>query len=158
MSAFLLQPKSIQCLIWGLAEEEAFYTNEEQQWIKEYMLPTYLEPDLFLGKGSFVQNLHLGEKEIQLRFAIKTKILCFKMHTKHIKRHCRYFKSISNCQSYPWKQKRDRETVICVWFVLIAGKASSIGIRAGEKITGNESYYLPVGIKRRGKMINFYYI
>ena len=34
---------------------------------------------------------------------------------------------------------------------LIAGKASSIGIRAGEKITGNESYYLPVGIKRRGK-------
>ena len=69
------------------------------------------------------------------------------MHTKHIKRHCRYFKSISNCQSYPWKQKRDRETVICVWFVLIAGKASSIGIRAGEKITGNESYYLPVGIK-----------
>jgi hypothetical protein len=27
LSAFLLQPKSIQCLIWGLAEEEAFYTN-----------------------------------------------------------------------------------------------------------------------------------
>ena len=31
---------------------------------------------------------------------------------------------------------------------LIAGKPSSIGIRAGEKITGNESYYLPVGIKK----------
>ena len=63
LSSFLLQPKSIQCLIWGLVEEEAFYTNEERQWIKEYMLPTYLEPDLFLGKGSFVQNLHLVERD-----------------------------------------------------------------------------------------------
>ena len=62
MSAFLLQPKSVQCLIWGLAEEEAFYTNEEQQWIKEYMLPTYLEPDLFLGKGSFVQKPSFGRE------------------------------------------------------------------------------------------------
>ena len=142
MSSFLLQPKSIQCLIWGLAEEEAFYTNEERQWIKEYMLPTYLEPDLFLGKGSFVQNLHLVEREIQLRFAIRTKILCFKIHTKRIKRRCRYFKSIQNFQSYCWKQKRDGEFVVCVWFILIAGKASSIGIRAGEKITGmNRTIY-----------------
>ena len=31
---------------------------------------------------------------------------------------------------------------------LIAGKPSSIGIRAGGKITGNESYFLPVGIKK----------
>lgn len=46
----------------GLAEEEAFYTNEEQQWIKEYMLPTYLEPDLFLGKGSFVQKPSFGRE------------------------------------------------------------------------------------------------
>ncbi len=40
---------------------------------------------------------------------------------------------------------------MCLVRFLIVGKASSIGIRAGEKITGNESYYLPVGIKRRGK-------
>ena len=62
MSAFLLQSKSIQCLIWGLVEEEAFYTNEERQWIKEYMLPTYLEPDLFLGKDSFVQKPSFGRE------------------------------------------------------------------------------------------------
>ena len=79
------------------------------------------------------------------------------MHTKHIKRHCRYFKVYRTASRILGNRKRDRETVICVWSVLIAGKASSIGIRAGEKITGNESYYLPVGIKE-GKMINFYYI
>ena len=62
LSAFLLQPKSVQCLIWGLAEEEVFYTNEERQWIKEYMLPTYLEPDLFLGKGSFVRKPSFGRE------------------------------------------------------------------------------------------------
>ncbi len=37
---------------------------------------------------------------------------------------------------------------MCLVRFLIAGKASSIGIRAGEKITGNESYYLPVGINK----------
>lgn len=62
LSAFLLQPKSIQCLIWGLAEEGAFYTSEEQKWIKEYMLPTYLEPDLFLGKSPFVQKPSFGRE------------------------------------------------------------------------------------------------
>ena len=75
LSAFLLQPKSVQCLIWGLAEEEVFYTNEERQWIKEYMLPTYLEPDLFLGKGSFVQKPSFGREETRLPFVIRTKIL-----------------------------------------------------------------------------------
>lgn len=62
LSAFLLQPKSIQCLIWGLAEEGAFYTSEEQKWIKEYMLPTYLEPDLFFGKSPFVQKPSFGRE------------------------------------------------------------------------------------------------
>ena len=47
-------------------------------------------------------------------------------------------------------EKGWRNCPMCL-VLLIAGKASSIGIRAGEKITGNESYYLPVGIKRRRK-------
>ena len=80
------------------------------------------------------------------------------MHTKRIKRHADISKVYRTSSRIFGNRERDGETVVCVWFVLIAGKASSIGIRAGEKITGNESYYLPVGIKRRKYMINFYYI
>jgi Glutathionylspermidine synthase len=54
-SSFLLQNKVVQAVIWGLHEEHhPFFTEEEHLWIDEYFLPTYLEPDVFLQKGSFL--------------------------------------------------------------------------------------------------------
>lgn len=51
-SAFLLQNKAVQAIIWGLHEERnAFFTTEEHEWIAEYFLPTYLEDSLFIEKG-----------------------------------------------------------------------------------------------------------
>ena len=92
------------------------------------MLPTYLEPDTITIRDK--------DENIMLQNAHQTYKASLPIFQKYIE-----------LPVVSLKQKRDRETVICVWFVLIAGKASSIGIRAGEKITGNESYYLPVGIK-----------
>src|SRR5690606_2235310 len=51
-SAFLLQNKAVQAIIWGLHEEKnAFFTPEEHEWIAEYFLPTYLEDTPFIEKG-----------------------------------------------------------------------------------------------------------
>lgn len=55
-SAFLLQSKAVQAIIWGLHEEyHPFYTDEEHEWIEEYFLPTYLEPDA-VRKGSSLRE------------------------------------------------------------------------------------------------------
>ncbi|WP_305454939.1 glutathionylspermidine synthase family protein [Bacillus mycoides] len=149
LSAFLLQPKSIQCLIWGLAEEGAFYTSEEQKWIKEYMLPTYLEPDLFLGKSPFVQKPSFGREGDTITIRDKdTNIMIRNAHETY-KSSLPIFQKYTELPFVFLETEKGIEKLSYVFGAfLIAGKASSIGIRAGEKITGNESYYLPVGIKK----------
>ncbi|MED1379476.1 glutathionylspermidine synthase [Bacillus mycoides] len=149
LSAFLLQPKSIQCLIWGLAEEGAFYTSEEQKWIKEYMLPTYLEPDLFFGKSPFVQKPSFGREGDTITIRDKdTNIMIRNAHETY-KSSLPIFQRYTELPVVFLETEKGIEKLSYVFGAfLIAGKASSIGIRAGEKITGNESYYLPVGIKK----------
>jgi len=149
VSAFLLQPKSIQCLIWGLAEQEGFYTKEEQEWIKSYMLPTYLEADSFAGTLAYVQKPSFGREG--------DSITIWDQHTKVNAKNP--FQTYSNelpvYQSYVplpvvslETEKGIEELSLVFGSFLIAGKQSSIGIRAGGKITGNESYFLPVGIQK----------
>ncbi|HHT7236504.1 MULTISPECIES: glutathionylspermidine synthase family protein [Bacillus] len=149
LSAFLLQPKSIQCLIWGLAEEGAYYTSEEQKWIKEYMLPTYLEPDLFFGKSPFVQKPSFGREGDTITIRDKdTNIMIRNAHETY-KSSLPIFQKYTELPVVFLETEKGIEKLSYVFGAfLIAGKASSIGIRAGEKITGNESYYLPVGIKK----------
>ncbi|QEL84355.1 glutathionylspermidine synthase family protein [Bacillus mycoides] len=149
LSAFLLQPKSIQCLIWGLAEEGAFYTSEEQKWIKEYMLPTYLEPDLFFGKSPFVQKPSFGREGDTITIRDKdTNVIIQNAHETY-KSSLPIFQKYTDLPVVFLETEKGIEKLSYVFGAfLIAGKASSIGIRAGEKITGNESYYLPVGIKK----------
>lgn len=149
VSAFLIQPKSIQCLIWGLAEQEGFYTKEEQEWIKTYMLPTYLEADSLAGTQAYVQKPSFGREG--------DSITIWDQHTKvDAKNPFQTYKNeLPVYQSYVplpvvslETEKGNEELSLVFGSFLIAGKPSSIGIRAGGKITGNESYFLPVGIKK----------
>ncbi|MBY0148519.1 glutathionylspermidine synthase family protein [Neobacillus niacini] len=149
VSAFLLQPKSIQCLIWGLAEQEGFYTKEEQEWINTYMLPTYLEADSFAGTHSYVQKPSFGREG--------DTITIWNQHTKVDAQNSfqTYKNELPVYQSYVplpvvslETEKGIEELSLVFGSFLIAGKPSSIGIRAGGKITGNESYFLPAGIKK----------
>ncbi|HDR7792644.1 TPA: glutathionylspermidine synthase family protein [Bacillus luti] len=152
LSAFLLQPKSIQCLIWGLAEEGAFYTSEEIQWIKKYMLPTYLEPDLFVGESTFVQKPSFGREGDTITIRDQdTNVIIRNAHETY-KTSLPIFQQYTELPVVWLETEKGMEKLSYVFgSFLIAGKASSIGIRAGEKITGNESYYVPVGMKKEEK-------
>lgn len=148
VSAFLLQPKSIQCLIWGLAEAGAFYTEEEQQWIQEYMLPTYLEADPFLGTDSYVKKPSFGREGDTISIWDKHAHLASKNSFETYQEELPVFQSYVPLPVVSLETEKGVEELSYVFgSFLIAGKPSSIGIRAGGKITGNESYYLPVGIK-----------
>lgn len=149
VSAFLLQPKSIQCLIWGLAEAGAFFTMEEQQWIKEYMLPTYLEADSFLGTTAFVEKPTFGREGDTITIWDQQSHLAVKNPFQTYKEELPVFQSYVPLPVVSLETEKGTEELSYVFgSFLIAGKPSSIGIRAGGKITGNESYYLPVGLIR----------
>lgn len=149
VSAFLLQPKSVQCLIWGLAEQGVFYSEEELGWIKEYMLPTYLDPDDFVGKAPYVEKPSFGREG--------DTVTIWDAHARVYEQNAfaTYKNELSVYQSYcalPTvtleTEKGLEELSYVIGSFLIAGKPSAIGIRAGGKITGNESYFLPVGVKK----------
>jgi len=152
VSAFLLQPKSIQCLIWGLAEQGAYFTTEEQAWIKEYMLPTYFEADEFFGKSTYVQKPTFGREgdtvTIWDQHANVTAQNTFQTYREEVS----VFQQYAALPTVSLETEKGSEELSLVFgSFLIAGKASSIGIRAGGKITGNESYFLPVGIQKQGE-------
>jgi glutathionylspermidine synthase len=149
VSSFLLQPKSIQCLIWGLAENEGFYTEEEQNWIKTYMLPTYLEADGFSGGSAYVEKPTFGrEGDTVTIWDIHSKVSTQNPY-KTYKNELPVYQSYVPLPIVALETEKGIEELSLVFgSFLIAGKPSSIGIRAGGKITGNESYFLPVGIKK----------
>jgi glutathionylspermidine synthase len=153
VSAFLLQPKSIQCLIWGLAEQSAFYTKEEQGWIKEYFLPTYLEADAFSGHRAFVQKPTFGREGDTVTIWDQHSNITLQNSFQTYKEELSVYQQYAPLPTVSLETEKGIEELSLVFgSFLIAGKASSIGIRAGGKITGNESYFLPVGIQKQGGM------
>lgn len=149
VSAFLLQPKSIQCLIWGLAEKEGFYTKEEQEWINKYILPTYLEPDAFSGTTTYVQKPSFGREGDTITIWDEHTNVDTQNAFQTYKNELPVYQSYVPLPVISLETEKGIEELSYVFgSFLIAGKPSSIGIRAGGKITGNESYFLPIGIKK----------
>jgi glutathionylspermidine synthase len=153
VSAFLLQPKSIQCLIWGLAEKSAFYTEEEQGWIKEYLLPTYFEAEAFSGQCAYVQKPTFGREGDTVTIWDQHSNVTVQNSFQTYKEELSVYQQYVPPPIVSFETEKGIEELSLVFgSFLIAGKASGIGIRAGGKITGNESYFLPVGIQKQGGM------
>jgi len=149
LSSFLLQSKAVQVLIWGLHESgHEFFSEEEHQWIHSYFLPTYLEKDVFLKQGvKFIEKPSFGREG--------DTIVIYDEHgnPEQENENRTYDDSLKIYQAY---QELPQETVmtpygqtkahLLVGSFVIGNEAGAIGIRAGEKITGNESCFLPIAI------------
>ncbi|HYK72551.1 MAG TPA: glutathionylspermidine synthase family protein, partial [Pseudoneobacillus sp.] len=147
ISAFLLQSKAIQAFIWGLRENRSFFNEEESYAITTYMLPTFLEPDTFIGTSTYVEKPVFGREG--------DTVTIFDQNGKVILQdsQCTYKKELQIYQKYEELPTLSLETnkgleQLSYLFgsFFIAGNPSAIGIRAGGKITANESYFLPIGI------------
>jgi len=148
-SAFLLQTKGVQVVIWGLHEEETFFTPEEHQWIEQYMLPTYFEEDWFIqDKEPYVKKPCFGREGDTVEIFHPDGTLMYADKNRS------YTDSAPVCQKFVELPKTriktiggEKEAHLLTGCFLISGKASALGLRAGNIITDNATYYLPVGIK-----------
>jgi len=128
-SAFVAQTKALQSLIWNLHEAGEFYTPEEHAWVENYMLPTYME-NRFLNKEPFVTKPIFGREGGAVSLFDKDGRVAEK--DKEIE---------SNTVSGPYRGR-------LLWgSFLVGGRASAISARIGERITGNLSCFLPIGVK-----------
>ncbi|MCA1054910.1 glutathionylspermidine synthase family protein [Rossellomorea aquimaris] len=149
-SAFLMQSKGVQALIWGLHESGSeFYSEEEHEWISSFFLPTYLDPDVFEETGTtYVQKPAFGREgdTVKIIEASGRVVLEDPKET--------YKESLPVYQQYielPRHGIRTDEGVVEASLMagsfVINGVAGAVGYRAGNAITDNESYFLPIGVE-----------
>ncbi|MED3572669.1 glutathionylspermidine synthase family protein [Cytobacillus praedii] len=148
-SAFLLQNKAVQAVIWGLHEEHhPFFTEEEHMWIDEYFLPTYFESEYFLQNGlSYVKKPAFGREGDTVKIFNKDGQLIYKdgqsSYSEYVPVYQKYVEHPTitfNCE----KGKQDGQLLLGSF--LLNGKPAALGYRVGGTITNNLSYYLPVGL------------
>jgi glutathionylspermidine synthase len=149
ISAFLLQSKAVQAVIWGLMElNHPFFTEEEKNWIRKYFLPTYLEEDPFIKNGvQYVKKPCFGREGDTVEiFQGRNKIM--EDAHKTYRSSAPVFQQYVDLPVYQINTTKGlRDAKLLVGSFLINGKASGIGIRAGKQITDNDAYFLPLGIK-----------
>jgi glutathionylspermidine synthase len=152
-SAFLLQSKAVQALIWGLHEDDKYFTKEEHTIISRYFLPTYLEPDVFLKTNQpYVRKPSFGREgdTVEIFNGLGETINAEPQRT--------YSDTLPVYQAFHplpiatvQTTTGEKQQHLMYGCFLLNNKAGAIGIRAGSAITNNLSYFLPVGIEERLK-------
>ncbi|MGI1807019.1 glutathionylspermidine synthase family protein [Exiguobacterium sp. TDN 0502] len=144
-SAFLMQAKSILALIWMLHESEHPYlTSTDHATIARYFLPTYLSAEPFrisrqpyvkkpiFGREGDTVTIHNGEGDVWLRN---------EQHT--FQDQPAVYQAYRELPVYHLKE--EGEVAYMYGVFVLGGRPSAIGVRAGERITGNRSYFVPIG-------------
>ncbi|WP_108670330.1 glutathionylspermidine synthase family protein [Peribacillus acanthi] len=152
-SAFLLQNKAIQAVIWSLHEENhPFFTDTEHQWIDEYFLPTYLEPDVFIEKGlAFVKKPAFGREGDTVEIYNQSGQLTLKDSQESYSDYLQVYQEFVEMPLVSFQsEKGKQEGHQLIGSFLLNGKPGAIGYRVGNRITNNLSYYLPIGIEKEG--------
>ncbi|MGO4107243.1 glutathionylspermidine synthase family protein [Paenibacillus sp. YAF4_2] len=150
-SAFLLQSKADLAIIWGLHEEGSlFFTAEEHLWIEEHFLPTYLEPDTFLKRQmKYVMKPAFGREGDTVKiFDGNGTLAAEDSHNSYMDYLQVYQEYVELPTTAFQTEKGLRQGSYMFGCFLIGGKAGAIGIRIGNQITDNLSYFLPVGINK----------
>ncbi|MGX5609179.1 glutathionylspermidine synthase family protein [Bacillus cereus] len=149
-SAFLLQTKAVQAVIWGLHEENSdFFTEEEHQWIRTHFLPTYLEEETFLlNRVPYIKKPCFGREgdTVEIYDNKGSKIMedPNKSYTDYL---AVYQKYVELPKASFRTENGTLDGHIMVGCFLLNGQPSAFGYRVGNRITDNLSYFLPVGIE-----------
>ena len=150
-SAFLLQNKAVQAIIWGLHKERnAFFTAQEHEWISEYFLPTYLEDTYFIEKGlSYVKKPVFGREGDTVEIYDEDGQLIKEEVQKSYNHYPKVYQQFIEQPKTTFRSEKGVQTgELLVGSFLISGKPAAMGLRVGGMITNNLSYYLPIGIEK----------
>lgn len=144
LHAVILQSKGLQAIVWGLhMETAALFTSEEHKAIAAYMLPTFFSPEL---SGDYVSKSMFGREGGSVELYDATGEL-------EVKDEVGFDTSVFFERVY--QQRADlpelsfahgNRHLLTGLFVLNGTPCGLLG-RAGGKITGNASQFVPIGVK-----------
>lgn len=145
-SAFLIQTKALQALIWSLHEEGRFFGSEEHDIIETYMLPTYFE-NRFLGMADYVTKPVFGrEGGGVVLFNAQGAVVEKDQEDSYWEQPMIYQKRVELPHIRVKTENGPYDGRLLWGSFWIGAQASAIVARVGGPITNNMSYYLPVGL------------
>lgn len=146
LSAFLMQSKGVQALIWELYETETFFDEAERDVIHTYFLPTYLEAAPLLGQSDYVKKPAFGrEGDSVILFSKDGQ----PFHKEALQTYAEETAVYQQFIELPTRTTRTvngmTDTHYMIGCFCLNGHPSALGARAGSMITNNHSYYLAIG-------------
>jgi len=150
LSAFLLQTKAVQAVIWGLHEQEhSFFTEEEHEWINEHFLATYLENDVFVSNNmKYVKKPCFGREGDTIEIYDNSGKKIMEDKNKSYSDYLAVYQEYVDLPKTTFKtEDGEKEGHVMLGCFLLNGEPSAFGYRVGNRITDNLSYFLPVGVQ-----------
>ncbi|TCI48469.1 MULTISPECIES: glutathionylspermidine synthase family protein [unclassified Exiguobacterium] len=146
LSAFLMQSKGVQALIWELYETDTYFDTEERQVIRTHLLPTYLEADPFLGQSAYVQKPAFGREGDSVILYAEDGV---PFHKEVLQTYAAETAVYQQFIELPTRTTNTVNGPLATHYMIgcfcLNGHPSALGARAGSMITNNQSYYLAIG-------------
>lgn len=144
--ALISQSKAMQALIWKLAESGAFYAPEEREAIQRWMLPTDVQ-NRFSGTGPYVEKPFFGREGGAVTLVGEDGNPIASAPDPDYGQQPMVYQQLAELERIEVETAAGAFTGKLLWgSFLIGGKASAIMARVDKEITGNDSYFLPVGL------------
>ena len=142
--AFLLESKALQAVIWNLFESGHYFSHDERGFIANYMLPTYLDPpeaDAYVIKPIYGAG---GDTVVIVnpRIGSISQSACT-THAEQSMVYQKYVKLPTHRTMTEYGPKRLHVVASCF---LVSGRPAGICMRAGEAITDESAWVMPVCI------------
>ncbi|MUG73680.1 MULTISPECIES: glutathionylspermidine synthase family protein [Paenibacillus] len=149
-SGFAAQTKALQALIWNLHEADEFYTKEEHDTIRRYMLPTYLEP-CFEPGTPYVAKPILGREGSSVTIYDGSGAARESSGEQEYADQPMVYQQFTELPPIRVETANGPFDGRLLWgCFLIDGKGSAVIARVGGTITSNLSYYLPCALEEEG--------
>ncbi|MXQ52398.1 glutathionylspermidine synthase family protein [Shimazuella sp. KC615] len=145
-SGFISQNKAIQALIWNLHEQNMFFTTDEHEIIETYMLPSYLE-NVFTGKKPYVRKPIFGRNGGAITLYEKDGTITSQDDGQAYWDQAMMYQEKVPLEEIEVESMMGSYRGWLLWgCFLVDGKASAITTRISDRITGDSSRFLPIGL------------
>jgi glutathionylspermidine synthase len=145
-AACLLENKAVQAVIWNLFETDRYFDANERHVIATYMLPTYLDHPL--GQGRYVLKPVYGAEGDSIQVLDgKAHAVCKSASSTYSGKPAVYQQHVKLPQEELMTEYGPRILHLVTSCFVVAGKPSAICMRAGDAITNEMAWVVPLGVQ-----------
>ena len=142
-AAFLLGNKAVQAAIWNLAERGLLFDDQEQQWVKHYMLPTYMDAPGD-GAGYVIKPVHGAEGDTLTVVGAGGEVVLKSPNSTYSDEPMIYQQYVELPQQSLMTEYGPRHLHLVMSCFVVEGSPSAIFMRAGEAITDETAWVVPL--------------